>query len=228
MSRARFQLGTVVSHPFEENTYLAHLEGRNDCLIFDPGFEPHKIFEYLDERKLTPAAILCTHGHGDHIGGNADMKERWPDCPLMIGAGDAEFLTDPILNMSAMLGLELISPPADRLLLPGEKLNLAGFELEIREIPGHSPGHIVFVWHATEAKQDQPTIVFGGDVLFQRSIGRTDFPYGSFEQLRDGIHQKLFDLPDDTIVLPGHGSATTIGEEKESNPFVGLHADFSP
>ncbi len=100
----------------------------------------------------------------------------------------------------------------------GDQLDLAGFKLDVLDTPGHSRGHIVFVWHS------QPTLVFGGDVLFEGSIGRTDFYDGDFETLRRSIHEKLFVLPDDTIVYPGHGMPTTIGVEKRSNPFVGLNA----
>ncbi len=221
MANSALKLGTVVSQPFEENTYIAYLAKHKECLIFDPGFEPEAIFDFIDQLGLVPAAILCTHGHGDHIGGNEAMKQRWPDCPLVIGAGDEPLLSDPLLNLSAPFGIGVVSPPADRLLGDGERFLAAGFDLETREIPGHSPGHVVYVWH-----DSSPKYVFGGDVLFSGSIGRTDFPGGSFEQLRDGIRAKLFDLPDDTIVLPGHGPPTTIGEEKQSNPFVGLNATY--
>src|SRR6187200_287972 len=95
-------------------------------------------------------------------------------------------------------------------------------DFEVREVPGHSSGHVVFIWNA-----GKPILVFGGDVLFAGSIGRTDFPDGSFEDLRDAIHKKLFTLPDDTIVYPGHGLETTIGREKRSNPFVGAPAGYT-
>ena len=85
----------IVSIPFQENAFLVYLEGRNDCLVVDPGLEPEKILEQIDQRQLTPAAVLNTHGHGDHIAGNAALKERWPDCPLIVGHGDADKLTDP-------------------------------------------------------------------------------------------------------------------------------------
>ena len=144
-------------------------------------------------------------------------SRRWPDCPIVIGAGDAAKLTDPAQNLSADYGMPITSPPADRLVQEGETIDYAGLRLEVREIPGHSSGHVVYVWH-----ENDPVMVFGGDVLFSGSIGRTDFPDGSFEQLARGIHEKLFTLPDSTIILPGHGPRTTIGIEKQSNPFVGL------
>ena len=216
------RIGAIVSAPFDENTYIAHLSGRNDCLVFDPGFDPDAIFDYLTHHELTPVAIVCTHGHSDHIAGNGAIKQRWPECPIVIGAGDAPKLTNPTLNLSAAFGFNLTSPPADQLLHDGERFSAAGLELDVLETPGHSTGHIVLV-----CRQVQPWQVFGGDVLFAGSIGRTDFPDGSFDDLREAIHTKLFTLPDDTIILPGHGPQTTIGREKWSNPFVGAPAGYS-
>jgi hydroxyacylglutathione hydrolase len=207
----------IVSIPFDENTYLAYFEGRSDCLVFDPGMQPDKIVAEIEQRQLTPAAILCTHGHSDHIAGNEALKQRWPECLLIIGAGDEAKLTDPVGNLSAGFGVNLLSPPADQVVSEGEVLELAGFRLEVRETPGHSSGHVVFL-----ASGLSPLQVFGGDVLFAGSVGRTDFPDCSFEVLKRSIHEKLFPLPDDSIVLPGHGPATTIGAEKQANPFVGL------
>ncbi|MBX3413499.1 MAG: MBL fold metallo-hydrolase [Pirellulales bacterium] len=221
MSPLELRLGTIVSEPFGENTYVAQLAGRDDCLVIDPGLQPELILELLDQEGLTPAAILNTHGHADHIAGNGAMKQRWPDCPLVIGRHEEPKLSDPVLNLSAPFGMAIVSPPADVLLDEGDIYRAAGFELEVFEIPGHSSGHIVFIWRGSE-----PSYVFGGDVLFREGIGRTDFPDGSFTQLREGIHEKLFPLPDDTLVLPGHGGPTTIGHEKRHNPFVGVDASY--
>jgi glyoxylase-like metal-dependent hydrolase (beta-lactamase superfamily II) len=215
------QLGKVISAPFDENTYIAHLSNRRDCIVFDPGFDPDSIVEYLEKHELTPAAILCTHGHSDHIAGNAAMKERWPGVPLVIGVGDASKLTDPEGNLSAPFGVSLISPPADRTVDEPDRFEAAGLVLEVLSTPGHSSGHVVFL-----CRQVEPWYVFGGDVLFRGSVGRTDFPDGDFDSLRASIHDKLFTLRDDTIVLPGHGPATTVGREKQTNPFVGTPAGY--
>ena len=219
MDQSRVSIYSIPSMPFDENSYIAHLEDRKDAIVVDPGLEPEKIFHVLDDRELQLAAILCTHGHSDHIAGNAAMKERWPDCPLVIGSGDAPKLTDPVANLSAPFGIELVSPPADRTVEAGDVIEYAGIKLEVRFTPGHSSGHVVFVLNELE-----PVQVFGGDVLFAGSIGRSDFPDGSFAVLKDSIDKHLFTLPDDTIVLPGHGPATTVGDEKRSNPFVGEKA----
>ncbi len=217
MNQPIVDITPILSIPFQENAFLAHLQGRSDCLVFDPGLEPEKILAQLDSRQLTPAAILNTHGHADHIAGNAALKERWPDCPLIIGQGDAYKLTDPAGNLSAGFGVHLVSPSADRTVNEGDLLSLAGFELEVRETPGHSAGHVVFI-----TRDLQPIHVLGGDVLFAGSIGRTDFPDGNTEQLLTSIREKLFSLPDDTIIYPGHGPNTTVGREKQTNPFVGV------
>jgi hydroxyacylglutathione hydrolase len=207
---------TIISEPFAENTYVAHLVGRTECVIVDPGLQPRLIVEYVEQAQLAPAAFLITHAHADHIGGNAALKRRWPNCPIVIGRLEAPALTDPWLNLSGQFGLPVTSPEADVFLDDGEVYEVAGFRFVVRLIPGHAPGHIVFIWEGA-----RPIHVFGGDVLFAGSIGRTDFPGGSFEALRAGIEQHLFTLPDDTIVLPGHGPATTTGVEKQTNPFVG-------
>ena len=123
----------VISHPFEENTYLVHLPGHQECLIVDPGMEPLKIAEAVKEKKLIPVAILNTHGHSDHIAGNEFCKQRWPECPSIIGSGDAPKLTDAELNLSAPFGLELISPTADQEVNEGDRIEFAGIELEVFE-----------------------------------------------------------------------------------------------
>jgi glyoxylase-like metal-dependent hydrolase (beta-lactamase superfamily II) len=144
------------------------------------------------------------------------MKRCWPDCPVVIGRGDAPKLLDPVLNLSAQYGMDLTSPPADQLVGEGDQLNFAGIPLQVLETPGHSSGHVVFV-----CRESTPWLVIGGDVLFLEGIGRTDFPDGSHAELVDAITRKLFTLPEDTRVLPGHGPTTTIGHERQFNPFVG-------
>ena len=149
MATGKLFLKTVVSEMFEENAYIAHLDGMTDCLVVDPGFEPQPILDYVAEKGLSVAAILNTHGHADHIAGNASLKEAGPDAPLVIGHGDAPKLTDPMLNLSGQYGMGLVSPAADTLVEAGQVYQAAGFDLEVRETPGHSCGHVVFVWHET-------------------------------------------------------------------------------
>jgi glyoxylase-like metal-dependent hydrolase (beta-lactamase superfamily II) len=209
------QIFTIESEPFAENSYLVWKDGNTEAFVIDPGFQPELIREALDERGLSLVAIVCTHGHCDHIAGNAAIKQAYPNIPIIIGAGDAEMLPDAMRNMSLLCGFDVVSPPADRLVREGESLTVAGITMDVFEIPGHSPGHVVFVLRDTK-----PTLVLGGDVLFRGSVGRTDFPGGSFEQLRANIERVLWHLPDDTVVYPGHGPVTTVGHEKRSNPFL--------
>jgi hydroxyacylglutathione hydrolase len=203
----------VESMPFAENTYIVWRSGRTDAIVIDPGFEPGAVLDALRTEGLTATLILNTHGHVDHIAGNEALKAAFPSAPLVIGVGDAVMLSDPMRNLSGLSGVAITSPPADRTVREGDVVEAAGLRLEVLDIPGHSPGHVVFVL------QEGP-IVFGGDVLFAGSIGRVDFPGGSLEVLLSGIRAKLWPLPDATTVYPGHGPATTVGEEKRSNPFL--------
>jgi glyoxylase-like metal-dependent hydrolase (beta-lactamase superfamily II) len=220
MAEPEYEIEVIVSAPFEENSYVAWRLGGEEALVVDPGFDTASILSLFRERGLGPAAILNTHGHADHIAGNAAMKAAFPAAPLIIGRNEARLLVDADANLSRPFGLSITSPPADRLVDEGERLELAGFSFEVREIPGHSPGSVVFVCEAW-----RPAFVFGGDVLFAGSIGRTDLG-GNGPQLLAGIRAKLFSLPDDTVVYPGHGPATTVGAERRDNPFVGDRAGF--
>jgi hydroxyacylglutathione hydrolase len=208
------EIQTIVSEQFQENTYVVWLKERTDAVVFDPGLEPDLILDFLRERGLTVAAILNTHGHADHIAGNAALKHAFPQAPLIIGVNDAVMLTDAEANLSAPFGFPIVSPEADRTVREGEVIEAAGMTFEVFDIPGHSPGHVVFLQRGT------PVRVFGGDVLFRGGVGRVDFPGGSGEALFSGIHRKLFTLPPETVVYPGHGPVTTVGHEKKTNPFL--------
>ncbi len=218
----KVQIETIVSAPFDQNAYVVWKDGTSEALIVDPGFDTESMMDLLEAHHLRPVAILNTHGHADHIVGNAAMKRAFPDAPLVIGRNDAPLLVDAQANLSAAFGLPIVSPSADRLVDEGERLELAGFSFLVREIPGHSPGSVVFI-----ADGETPPFALSGDVLFAGSVGRTDYPGGSARTLFSGIQEKLFILPDATIILSGHGPATTVGEEKRDNPHVGKTAGFT-
>src|SRR6266545_3447751 len=209
------QILTIESQPFAENSYLVWNDGSTEAFVIDPGFEPELIREALEERGLALVAIVCTHGHCDHIAGNTALKQAYPEIPIIIGRGDAAMLTDAMANMGALFGFEVTSPPADRVVTEGETLTVAGITMDVFDVPGHSPGHVVYVLRDTK-----PTLVLGGDVLFRGGCGRTDFPGGSFTQLKANIQRVLWPLPDDTVVYPGHGPVTTTGHEKRTNPYL--------
>ena len=213
-----YSIEAVESAAFAQMAYVLHRPGRRDAIVVDPGFDSRALLALLGRLGKTPAAILNTHGHVDHIAGNEALKAAFPSAPLIIGRVDAPMLADPALNLSLPFGSPIVSPPADRLVDEGDRLDFAGFSMLVREIPGHSPGSVVFI-----LDEEEPTLVLGGDVLFAGSIGRTDFggsPRRDLERLVSGIVAKLLPLPDDARVFPGHGPATTIGEERRSNPYV--------
>lgn len=132
MALKKIEITPILSIPFEENAFVAHLPDSTDCLIVDPGFEPEKIIDHLERRGLNPAAILITHAHCDHIAGNEAIKKRWPKCQLVIGAAEAAMLADPRSNLSAMFGFRLASPPADVTLEDGEFYTATGIRMQVR------------------------------------------------------------------------------------------------
>lgn len=201
----------VVVGPLETNCYLAYCGETMECGVIDPGAESELIFPVIVEFGLKPVVILNTHGHIDHIGANQDIKEKF-DVPLWIHALDGPLLErSDQLELSLMLGAKA-SPSADRLLTDGEDVVFGRCRLKVIHTPGHTPGSVGFFGD---------NILFSGDTLFNGGVGRTDLPGGSTRDLEVSIREKILTLPDRTVVLPGHGPWTTIGEERESNPFLG-------
>jgi hydroxyacylglutathione hydrolase len=184
------------------------------CLIFDPGSEGNKLISWLNDQKLKPAAILLTHAHFDHIGAVDEVREYF-NIPVYVHENEKNWLSDPGLNGSDQFRMAhpIHAKPADCLFTKEEKMQLGQFEFMIFETPGHSPGSVSFYF-------DADGIVVSGDALFKGSIGRTDLREGDQAQLLKSIHDKLLTLPEETTVLPGHGPATTIAEEMDSNPFL--------
>ena len=194
-----------------ENAYIFYDETTGDGVVIDPGGEPEKLTAAIEREGICVRAILLTHGHCDHIGAVPDLKKIY-DAPVVCGDGESPFLEDPGLNMSVRFG-ETVSFTPDRTVYDGELLEYAGVRFAVIHTPGHTPGGCCY--HCGEEK-----ILFSGDTLFNNSIGRSDFYLGDHDALINGIVNKLYALPDDTAVLPGHGDATAIGREKKVNPFT--------
>ncbi|KIL75295.1 MBL fold metallo-hydrolase [Bacillus badius] len=198
--------------PLQTNCYI--LSGEDgECIVFDPGAEGEKLVQWLNENRLQPLAVLLTHAHFDHIGAVEQVRQAF-NVPVYLHKEEAEWLTDPSLNGSARFQFgEISSQPADHLLDEEESLTIGRFSFRLFHTPGHSPGSISYFFEEGNA-------VFAGDTLFMGSIGRTDLPGGNHEQLLQSIHNHLLTLPEEAIVLPGHGPATMIGDEMERNPFL--------
>ena len=208
-------IDTIVLGDYQTNCFCVRQnEEANDCLIIDPGMEAAPLVQMLQANDYTPVDILLTHGHADHIGGVETLRQHWPEVRVAISKDDADMLTSPAENLSLMAGAMIQARPAEILLNSEEgDYEAAGLRFKILHTPGHTPGGICLY----AADED---ILFAGDTLFAGSIGRSDFPGGNHRILIDMIRQNPLILPAQTTVYTGHGPATTIGNEKASNPFL--------
>jgi hydroxyacylglutathione hydrolase len=202
---------------FDTNCWVVAAGEGEECLVIDPGIgvEP-QLDEVLREHRLKPVAVLLTHGHLDHTFSVAPVCGA-KDVPAYIHPGDRELLADPVKGLSResaqLFGgrLEWSEPDDVRLLDPAQPLALAGLEIAVDFAPGHTPGSVVFETDRT---------LFSGDVLFAGSIGRTDLPGGSWEQMQESLARVVLPRADDIVVHTGHGPSTTIGRERQTNPFL--------
>lgn len=195
---------------FAENCYLVADRRTREAAIIDPGEEPAMFLAELDTRAWALRAIWLTHGHIDHILGVAAVRAA-TGAPIHLHPLDRP-IYDALPQFGAWIGMQVDPPPPpDVELRPGTTVRVGGFEFEVRHTPGHSPGSVSFVGHG---------LVFGGDVLFNGSIGRTDLPGGDFPTLMATIQSQFLSLPDSTVVHSGHGPDTTIGIERLTNPFL--------
>lgn len=198
----------------DTNCYLLACPDSRKAMIIDPGAfnggEIKAILGLISQHDLKLQYILNTHGHIDHTAGNEQIKKA-TEAELLIHSSDAGMIESGTMNGSFMFGKEVVSPPADRKLEDGEQIELGRLTIKVLHTPGHTPGCICLYVEGT---------LFSGDTLFAGSVGRTDLPGGDEKALIRSIKEKLLNLPDETVVRPGHGPRTTIGAEREENPFL--------
>lgn len=200
-------------NPFQENTMLVY-NSLNECVIIDPGcfesYEKNELRDFIAEKGLTVLALLNTHCHIDHVLGNAFVKREY-GVDFYMHELDLPTLKS-VPNYAHLYGFEgyELSPDPDHFLADGQKLRFGSIELEVVFGPGHAPGHVAF-YNAENG------FLIGGDILFRGSFGRVDLPGGSMEVLKKTIFERMFTLPEQTVVYPGHGPTTDIGQEKSTN-----------
>lgn len=200
---------TITVGAFQENSYLVVDESSRRAVIVDPGGEGQRLVGEIERSKATLDAIWITHAHVDHVGAIASVKERW-NVPVYLHPNDRR-LFEAAGRQAEVYGVPFEEPPApDREFADGQRLSVGSVEMSVMHAPGHSPGHVVIHGNG---------IALVGDCLFAGSIGRTDLPMSNPQQLADSL-KKIAALPPETVVYPGHGPETTIGEERVSNPFL--------
>lgn len=198
--------------PFQQNCSLVWNEDTRIGAVVDPGGDVDVIRKAIDQAQVTVEKILLTHGHIDHAGGAAELRDQLKVAIEGPHEKDA-FLLKDLPKSGAQYGYQALAFTPDRWLQEGDKVTVGALEFDILECPGHTPGSVVLFNNAHR-------FCLMGDVLFQGSVGRTDFPYGDHETLIASIRDKLLPLGDDVAFLPGHGPASTIGEERRGNPFL--------
>jgi glyoxylase-like metal-dependent hydrolase (beta-lactamase superfamily II) len=208
------KLAVVPVTPYQQNCSLVIAEATNEAALIDPGGEVDRLLAAVDKSGAKLTKVLLTHGHADHCGGAAEVAQR-AGVPIEGPHRDDAFWIDQLDMQGRGFGLpgaRRFTP--DRWLEGGDQVSVGDITFDVRHCPGHTPGHVVFV-------QPEYRIAFVGDVLFQGSIGRTDFPRGDFDTLLRSITEQLWPLGDDIQFVPGHGPMSTFGQERRSNPYVG-------
>ncbi len=206
------KLEIVPVTPLEQNCSILICESTGEAVLVDPGGDASALKDRIVELGVTPVQLLLTHGHFDHAGAAAELAEEW-GIPVTGPHREDAFLLAEIPEWSQRYNLIARAVQPDRWLDQGDTIEFGEEQLEVHHCPGHTPGHVVFI-------HPQAKLAFVGDVLFQGSIGRTDFPRGNHEQLLHSINHKLLPLGDDIRFVPGHGPMSSFGQERISNPFI--------
>lgn len=199
--------------PFAQNCSLIWCDQTNEATIVDPGGDVQTIIDAVERKRLTIKYVLLTHGHLDHAGGTAEIAEYF-NAPIWGPNIADKFWLDSLAQQCQMFGFGQAKPFAPQHWLDaGDEVNIGQLTLSVKHCPGHTPGHIIFI-------DKEHHLAWVGDVLFHNSIGRTDFPQGSYPDLISSIKTNLLSLEDDYVFIPGHGPESTIGEERVHNPFI--------
>lgn len=216
--RMAMKIELITVGMFQSNCFIPYCEEKREAVIIDPGDEGDRILSIVEDKKLEVKYIINTHAHIDHVSALASVSKSIK-APVLMHKEDV-FIYENLSYQSSMFGLEAPhGVPISRFLEDGEEILFGGLKLRVIHTPGHSPGSIALI-----ADDEQPWVIFSGDTLFRGSIGRTDLFGGNFDQIMDSLREVFLPLPDDTVVYPGHGEPTTIGEEKLHNPFlIDLH-----
>lgn len=208
---SKLLVGNIILGRMENNCYYLHKEGEKETIMVDPSTKAERIYDTLKEKGLEVKAIIITHGHFDHIMAVNELKELSGGATVYAGRKETVLLEDPKMNHTVLIGRPY-TVKADVLVQDGDEIAVGSMKCKVIETPGHSIGGVCFYF-------EEDGVLISGDTLFFESVGRTDFPTGDAGELRTSIMEKLYKLPDETEVYPGHGDATTIGHEKAYNPF---------
>lgn len=208
---SEIKIGRMVVGAVQTNSYFLQNADTNEVVVIDPGDKGKRIYDELTGRGYKIRAVLLTHGHFDHVMGADDIR-KLAGVSVYLGEHEEKLISNADLNVSAMFGTPYTTK-ADVFVKDGEILELAGMKIKVLHTPGHTYGGVSYYL-------EEEGILICGDTLFLESVGRTDFPTSSSQELKTSIHEKLFTLPDEVYVYPGHGPTTTIEHEKTNNPFV--------